>query len=280
MVTPPVDAHGDEPEDPVLAVERLSVAYGGDEVLDRLDLSVERGERLGVLGEGATGKTTLARALVDGVSAPARVSGSVSYRPESGDPVPVFDLDDDEREWFRRESVALVTGDAGGFDAASTLRGQFRPALRATGTDEARAERLLSALGLDAERVLDARPRELNAAATQLAALARAALADPAVLVVDDCPAAVAHLARGDRLDRFESAVRADRDAGGADGDAPDAPTVVALGAELPALATLADRLAVLHDGHVVEIGPTERVLDEPSHPHTRTLVEFYRGAT
>ncbi|QLH84497.1 ATP-binding cassette domain-containing protein [Halosimplex pelagicum] len=274
MVPPPVDAPVDEPDDPVLAVERLSVAYGGDEVLDRLDLAVERGERLAVVGEHATGKTTLARTMVDGLAAPARVSGSVTYRPEGGDPVSVFDLDDDGRERFRREAVAVVTGDAGGFDPTSTLRSQFRPALRATGTDEARAERLLSALGLDADRVLDARARELNAAATQLADLALAAVADPAVLVVDDRPAALTHPARGDRLDRFESAVAADTDGGttGAGG-----PTLVALGTELPALATLSDRLAVLHDGHVVEAGPTERVLDEPSHPHTRRLVEFYR---
>ncbi|QLH79517.1 ATP-binding cassette domain-containing protein [Halosimplex rubrum] len=274
MVAAPVDAPVDEPDDPVLAVERLSVAYGGDEVLDRLDLAVERGDRLAVVGDGASGKTTLARALVDGFPASARVSGSVGYRPEGGDPVSVFDLDDAERERFRREAVAVVGGDAGGFDPTSTLRGQFRPALRATGTDEARAERLLSAVGLDADRVLDARARELNAAATQLADLARAALADPAVLVVDDCPAAVAHLARGDRLGSFESAVGTGGGATGAGG-----PTLVALGTELPALATLADRLAVLHDGHVVEAGSTDRVLDDPTHPHTRRLVEFYRGS-
>ncbi|ELZ26932.1 oligopeptide/dipeptide ABC transporter, ATPase subunit [Halosimplex carlsbadense 2-9-1] len=279
MATPPVDAPRDDPDDSVLTVERLSVAYGSDEVLDRLDLSVARGERLAVLGEGASGKTTLARSLVAGLSAPAQVSGSVSYRPVDGDPVSVFDLADDERERFRRETVAVATGDAGGFDSTSTDRGQFQPALRATGTDEARAERLLSALGLDADRVLDARPRQLNAAATQLAALARAALAGPAVLVVDDCRAAVGHLVRGDRLDRFESAVGLGTDTGGADGDGPESPTVVALGAELPALAALADRLAVLHDGHVVEAGPTERLLDEPSHPHTRRLVEFYGGS-
>jgi ABC-type glutathione transport system ATPase component len=279
MVTSPVDAPGDDPDDPVLTVERLSVTYGSDEVLDRLDLAVERGERLAVVGGGASGKTTLARALVDGVAAPAQVSGSVSYHHADGDSVSVFDLDDDERERFRHEAVAVVTGDGDGFDPTSTLRGQFRPAVRATGTDDARAERLLSALGLDADRVLDARPRELNAAATELAALARAALAGPAVLVVDDCRAALGHLARGDRLDRFESAVATDIDAGATEGFAPGTPsTIVALGADLPALAALADRLAVLHDGHVVEAGPPERLLDEPSHPHTRRLVEFYGG--
>ncbi|WP_436906811.1 ATP-binding cassette domain-containing protein [Halosimplex marinum] len=272
MAAPPADAPGDELDDPVLALERLSVSYGSQEVLDRLDLAVERGERLAVVG--ASGKTTLARALVDGLPAPARVSGSVTYRPRRGDPVSVFDLSDGERERFRRESVAVVTGDEP-FDPASTLRGQFRAALRATGADEARAEALLAALGLDAGRVLDARPRELDAAATQLADLARAALADPAVLVVDDHPAALAHLARGDHLDGFESAVAA---GGTADASGTDPLTLVTLGAELPAPAALADRLAVLSDGHVVEAGPTERVLDDPDHPHTRRLVEFYDG--
>jgi len=280
MVASPADAPGNEPDDPVLTVERLSVAYGSADVLDRLDLAVARGERLAVVGEGASGKTTLARALVAGLSPPAQVSGSVTYHPGSGHPVPVFDLAEDVRERFRRETVAVVTGDGDGFDPTSTLRGQFRPVVRAIGTDEARAERLLSALGLDAGRVLDARPRELNAAATGLAALARAALADPAVLVVDDCPAAIGHLARGDRLDRFQSAIATDIDAGATEEVTPGThPTIVALGTELPSLAALADRVAVLHDGHVVESGPTERLLEEPNHPHTRRLVEFYGGS-
>jgi ABC-type glutathione transport system ATPase component len=271
MATPPADGPTDEPDDPVLATERLSVSYGSQAVLDRLDLTVERGERLAVVGESASGKTTLARALVDDPPAPARIAGSVTYRPERGDPVSVLDLGDD-RGRFRRESVAVVTGDEP-FDPASALRGQFRAARRATGADEERAEALLAALGLDADRVLDIRTGELNATATQLVDLARAALADPAVLVVDDRPAALAHLARGDRLDRFESAVAAAND-----DEETDTPTLVALGTELPALAALADRLAVLSDGHVVEVGPTERVLDDPSHPHTRRLVEFYEG--
>jgi len=277
MVDAPA-ARGDGPDDPVLAVEHLSVAYGSDEVLDRLDLAVDRGERLAVVGESASGKTTLALALVDALPEPARRSGAVIYRPGDGDPISVFDLDDDERDRVRREAVAVVAGD-GGFAPTSTLRAGFRPALRATGTDEARAEALLASLGLDPDRVLDARPGELNAAALELSELARAALAAPAVVAVDDRPAALAHLARGDRLDSFRSAVGADGATGAAGGAAPDAPAVVALGGELPALAALADRLAVLHDGHVVEVGPTERVLDEPTHPHTRTLVAFYRGS-
>lgn len=273
----PADTRDGGPDDPVLDVRRLSVAFGSDEVLDRLDLAVGRGERLAVVGEGATGKTTLALALADALPEPARRSGTVTYRPAGGDPVSVFDLADDERERLRREGVAVVAGD-GGFEPTSPLRGQFRPALRASGTDEERAEALVASLGLDPDRVLDARPRELNAAALELAELARAALADPAVLVVDDRPAALAHLARGDRLDGFGSTVGCDRD-GGVDRDAPDAPTVLALGSELPALSAVADRLAVLHDGHVVEIGATERVLDDPSHPYTRRLVEYYGGS-
>ncbi|WP_123538688.1 ATP-binding cassette domain-containing protein [Halosimplex salinum] len=262
----------DSADDPVLEVEQLSVAYGSVDVLDRLDLPVRRGERLAVVGESASGKTTLATALVDGVPGPARVSGSVTYRPVDGDPVAVFDLDDDARQQFRRETVAVVSGDAGGFEPTRTVRSQFRPVLRTTGDGEERAATLLSAVGLDAERVLGARPGDLNRGAEQLTQVVRGVLADPAVLVLDALPVAVDHLARGDRLATLEAAARTGTDSGGE-------PTVVALGSELPALATLADRLAVLHDGHVVEVGPVDRVLDDPTHPHTRTLVEFYRGS-
>lgn len=258
----------DDPADPVLAVEQLSVAYGDRTVLDRLSLPVGRGGRLAVVGESGSGTTTLATALVAGLPDTARVSGSVTYRPEAGDPVAVFELDDDALDRFRRETVAVVSGDAGGLDPTSTLRSQFRPALRSASADEDRVRELLSAVGLDPDRVLGASPRELNAGATQLARVVRGALTDPAVLVLDDLPVAFDSLARGDGLAALESAGTSD----GAE------TTVVALGSDLPALSTLADRLAVLHDGHVVEAGPTERVLDDPSHPHTRTLVAFYSG--
>jgi ABC-type dipeptide/oligopeptide/nickel transport system ATPase component len=52
--------------------------------------------------------------------------------------------------------------------------------------------------------------------------------------------------------------------------------SVVALSRDLPTLAALADRLAVLADGHFVEVGPTDDVLGDPTHPHTRELVAYY----
>lgn len=270
----PDRTHGptaDRVDDPILDVERLSAAYGSETVLDLLDLSVPRGEVLGVVGESSTGKTTLATALVDGVPAPGSISGTITYRPDEGDPVRVLELDDDALRRFRRETVALVSGDVGGFEPTAPLRSQFRPVLRATDADEERLRDLLAAVGLDPERVLDTRPDELSAGTEQLAQVVRGVLADPAVLVLDDLPLAFDRLARGDLSEVLgtDASAESDRDGG---------TTVVVLGSDLPALASMADRLAMLHDGHVVESGPTDRLLDEPEHPHTRTLVDFYRG--
>ncbi|WP_436923512.1 ATP-binding cassette domain-containing protein [Halosimplex amylolyticum] len=261
----------DRAVDPILDVERLSVAYGRERVLDRLDLAVRRGEILGVVGESSTGKTTLATALVDGVPAPGRVSGTITYAPEEGDPISVRELDEDALRRFRREEVAVVSGDVGGFEPTSTIRSGFRPVLHATDADEERARALLSTVDLDSGHVLDARPGDLNVGAQQLAQVVRGLLADPAVLVLDDLPIAFDRLARGALAALLEAAASAEPVR---DGET----TVVALGSDLPTLAAMADRLAVVHDGHVVESGPTDRLLDEPHHPHTRTLVEFYGG--
>ncbi|MFB6139022.1 MAG: ATP-binding cassette domain-containing protein [Halosimplex sp.] len=259
-------------DDPVLEVEHLSAAYRNEGVLDRLDLRVECGDRLGIVGESASGKTTLATALVDGVPSPGRVSGTVTHHPESGDPIAVFDLGEGDRDRFRRESITAVSGDVGRLDPTATVDELFEPRLRAVGADEERAADLLAAVGLDHERVRYARPGELNAGGRQIARAVRGLLTDPAVLVLDGLPLAIDHLGSANRIDALAAAATGVR-------DRTADTTVVALGSDLPSIAAVSDRLAVLYDGRVVEQGPTERVVEDPHHPHTRTLVDYYGNA-
>ena len=257
MTTRPDDAI----DDPVVEVRTLSAAYGTVGVLDRVSIDLTRGEVLGVVGENGAGKTTFADLLLGLVTESARVSGSVTYHPEGRDPVDILELDGSDLQAFRRETVSVVTHGRG-LNPTMTVREQFRDTVGRHADDEgallAEAGDLLASFGLDADRVLDTPPGDLSDGVAETALLVHAIVGDPEVLVVDGRSTALSRLAARPAL----------LDERGL--------TVVALSRELPTLAALADRLAVLADGHFVEVGSTDDVLGDPTHPHTRELVAYY----
>lgn len=252
------------PGDVVLRVRDLSVTYGNDRVLDRVSIDVHRDERLGIVGRSGAGKSSFARALLAAVDAPGRVTGEITYHPRTGDPVDVLDLGGSALRRFRWETVSLVEDVPGALDPAVTIRTHFEETLRAHDADVPagleRARRSLSALDLDPDRVLDARPDEMSGGVKRHALVALGLVLDPEVLVLDDLPAVFDRLARNPTILRRRDLA------------------VVLLGSELPAITTLATRLAILYGGDFVEVGPPRELLDEPSHPYTRSIVDYFRG--
>lgn len=253
--------------DVVVRIRDLSISSGGSRALDRLTLDVHRGERLGVVVDGSESASTLAYALLNAVPGGSEPTGELTYVPEAGEPIDVLALDGRDLRHFRWEAVSIVEGDGfESFNPATSVRAHFAETLRAHGADvEAgleRAKRLLSTFDLDPDRVLVASPNELGGVERRTR-LALALLLDPDVLVLDDLrPTTEVERARAplEELGRSEGTA------------------LLALGEELAPIAALAERLAVVREGRVVEVGPTDDVLEDPTHPFTRSLVEYWRG--
>ena len=134
--------------------------------------------------------------------------------------------------------------------------------LRGAHADDARtaAVRTLEGLGLSAG-LAERRPAGLSGGELQRAALARALLAEPKVLVCDEITSVLDPLTRNLVLGVL-ARLRDHREL-----------TLVFITHDVPAAAALADRIAVLDAGRVVEQGPAHRVINEPRHPFTRTLL-------
>jgi ABC-type glutathione transport system ATPase component len=249
--------------DAVLRVSDLTIETAAGRVLDRVSLEVAREEVLGVVADSDASTSALAAALVNEVAGFSSVRGEVRCAPPDGDPVSVLDLDRTATRRFRWATVALVDETpADSFNPTTTVRKHFAETLAAHRADRqagmALARDLLSALGLDAERTLDAYPEDLAGATSERAALALSAVLDPAVIAFDGIPSTVR--AAPSSLDALrEYATFA----------------TVFLGTDFGTIASLADRLVVVDDGAVVETGPTGRILDDPQHPYTRQLVDF-----
>jgi peptide/nickel transport system ATP-binding protein len=244
---------------PVLRIQGLRSGYGKRTVLDGIDLDLKRGEILGLIGETGSGKTTLLRSIL-GLVRPAE--GSIVLDGE-----PLERLTGARLQAFRRTSrlqyafqdpLRSLDPDltiAGSVGEGLDIRGGIDRAERACRVDAS-----LEAAGLDP--VLGSRlPRQLSGGQRQRAVIARALVLDPHVILLDE---PVSALDAVNRIHVLQLLERLARERGIAQ---------VFISHDLGSVAGIADRVAVLHRGKLVEVGPTEQVLSRPSHPYTRALI-------
>jgi oligopeptide/dipeptide ABC transporter ATP-binding protein len=265
----------DSGADAILSVRDARVTFemdrGESSVLNGVDIDVYRGEILAVVGESGSGKSMFASALLDAVVDPGRLTGEVLYRPHEGSPVSVLELDESSLRALRWQRLSMVfQGAMSSFNPTMKLRGGFEETIEAHGEplDErmAFARTLLTALNLDPDRVFQSYPHELSGGMKQRALIALALVLDPDVLVMDEPTAALDLLMQ-------RSIINMLRDLR----DALDL-TIVFITHDLPLVAGLSDRVAVMYAGEFVEVGPTPAVLRDAAHPYTRALLRSVPG--
>jgi peptide/nickel transport system ATP-binding protein len=248
--------------DAVLDVPALTARHGGSVVLRMPRFTLRTGECLALVGRSGSGKTTLGRCLAG------------LHRDHDGDilldgtPLP-RSLRARTREQLA--AVQYVFQDAkAAFDEHRPVLDQVaRTAVRLRGTerDEALAEALstLAGLGLQ-EELVRRKPGRLSGGELQRAALARALLARPRVLVCDEITSGLDVVTRRGLLDLLAALLR-DR----------DDLSLVLITHDLDT-AALATRIAVLDGGELVEQGSAHQVLTAPAHPFTAELTETSGG--
>jgi len=263
------------PSDDVIArLEDLSVSFDmsdteGPEarVIDEVDLDIYRNEIVGIVGESGSGKSMLASALLDAVPKPGRTTGTVTYYPDDErDEVSVLDLDKKSLKSVRWEDISMVfQGAMSSFNPTMTIRGHFLETIDAHDMD--RAERmehgkdLLKDLHLNPTRVLDSYPNELSGGMRQRALVALSLLLDPDILVMDE-PTAALDLLMQRSIISMLATLQEEYDL-----------TIVFITHDLPLVAGLVDRLAVLYAFQIVEIGEKREMLENAAHPYTRALI-------
>ncbi|GAA4460209.1 ABC transporter ATP-binding protein [Phytohabitans houttuyneae] len=241
----------------LLEVSGLDVRYGRTQALRQASLSVAPGETVGVIGETGSGKSTLARAIV-GLVRPHRgrivVAGEdlTRYRPGQW------------RSLRRRGVVQYVFQDPlRSLDPDLPVEQSIVEPLLIRGRSPreaaARARELAARVHLD-EELLSRLPGELSGGQRQRVTVARALVTDPRVIILDEPVSALDAANRVRALEFFNEL----RDAG---------TSLVFISHDLGSVAGVADRIAVLYQGEIVETGQARAVVNAPRHPYTRLLV-------
>jgi oligopeptide/dipeptide ABC transporter ATP-binding protein len=249
---------------PLLTVRDLHKVYPlskhrGVRALDGVSLDLERGEMLALVGESGSGKSTLLT-LVAGLEAPS--GGTIRF-----DGRDLGALSPRERRALRREIQVVFQDPYESLDPRDSIGDIVGEPLDVHGlaADAAdRRARVLAALaevGLEpAASFVDRRPGELSGGQRQRVAIASALVAGPRLLLADE---PVSMLDVSVRAEVLNLLARLRRDRGIA---------VLLVTHDLATAAAVADRIAVMYLGRLVEQGPAREVLASPAHPYTRAL--------
>jgi ABC-type glutathione transport system ATPase component len=245
----------------LLTVDSLRVDLGRHHkvrVLDGVSFEVRAGEVVGLIGETGSGKSTIARTIL-GAVAPA--SGTVTVQ---GTDVGIL-RGRRRRLWRRTGAVQYIFQDPlRSLDPDQTIAVSVGEGLRigrARGPEvESRVNGALSDVGLD-QSLRGRRPAELSGGQRQRAAIARALVMRPSLLICDE-PVSALDASSRDRVLRTLTDLRTTGDLG-----------LLVISHDIGSLAAIADRILVLHDGVIVESGTTRDLLADPQHPYTRLLV-------
>jgi ABC-type dipeptide/oligopeptide/nickel transport system ATPase component len=240
-------------------------------VVRGVSLAVERGEIFGLVGESGSGKTLTALAILGLLPANARVTaGTIELAAAggSGGAVDLLTLGARELRRVRGGRIGLVFQEpATAMNPAYTLGFQIAEAVRAhrrVSRREARDEavRLLDLVALaDARRRLDDYPHQLSGGQRQRAMIAMALAGGPDLLLADEPTTALDVTLQAQILELLEDLRR---DLGF---------SVLLITHDLGVVAETCDRVAVMHDGEIVEAAGVEDLFRAPAHPYTRQLL-------
>lgn len=243
---------------PLIEIEQLAVRFGAQRAVDGVSFTLHAGQCLALVGESGSGKSVTARSLL-GLSGGTVTADRLRVLGQDG-----LRLGENGWRTVRGAQIGMVLQDAlSALDPLRPVGREISDALRGTRRAERRARMLqmLQAVGMDdpARRAAQ-RSGELSGGMRQRALIAQALIGDPQVVIADEATTALdagltALVLR--QLHELKAQGRA----------------VLMISHDLAQVAQVADRIAVMRGGKIVESGPAEELLGAPRHEYTQTLL-------
>ncbi|MGV6872950.1 dipeptide ABC transporter ATP-binding protein [Pseudochelatococcus sp. B33] len=247
----------------LLRVENLDVDIGDRPILRDVGFRLARGETLGVIGQSGSGKSMTALALMRLLPEAARVRGRIAFDGED-----LLSLDEAAMCGMRGARIGMVFQEPlSALNPLMTIGAQVAEGIRKhRGATRAEAHALaraaLARVGLDpADIPPDRFPHELSGGQRQRVAIAMAVAMRPDVIIADEPTTALDVTTQARILDLLRDIVR------------EDGPGLVLISHDLGVVGAMADRIAVMDEGRIIEAGPAVGFAGRVRHPRARALI-------
>lgn len=253
---------------PVLRVDDMRFYYhteaGPVKAVDGVSFDLERGIKLGLVGESGCGKSTMAMAIMRLLKPPGKLeSGEIIL-----DGIDLARLSEEEMRRTRLSKLSLITqGAMNSLNPVAKIKVQLLDGMRDHGVrfskQEAagKVEELLESVDL-AREVADMYPHELSGGMKQRVCVAMAISMEPMVVLADEPTSALDVVVQRQVMDTIE---RLQQEMG---------ISMILIGHDMGLMAQSVDRLAVMYAGRLAEKGGVPEIFDEPLHPYTRLLIK------
>ena len=248
----------------ILTVTGLQAGYGGKPMISDVSFALEKGEIFCIVGESGCGKSTLLKALLGTTPGLRITSGSVILEDTE-----ITELPDAERRRLCTDKMGMVFQNPGSsFNPIRSYRKQFIETLKSHGRYSKndflpQVEEAFRKLGLeDVQRILNSCPYEMSGGMNQRIAMAIMLILGQDILLADEPTSALDATIQKQMADELRHL----RDVSGI--------TQIIVTHNLALAEYLADRIAVIYSGRIVEMGDASEVLRRPTHPYTRSLID------
>jgi peptide/nickel transport system ATP-binding protein len=254
-----------------LRAHYITHAFGVErtvKAVDNITMQVKEGEIYGIAGESGCGKSTLLKVLLGAHRPPLTVvEGSVKYRL-GGREIDVLKMDERTRTEIRWKDVSYIPqGSMHVLNPVRRIRNSFhdfisahQPVSKRDSYDLARS--YLRELGLPADKVLSAYPHQLSGGMRQRVTIALATILWPKLIFADEPTTALDVVVQRGVIQLLREIQQT------------KGCTLVLITHDMGVHANLADRIAVVYAGKIVEEGDTRTILKNPSHPYTKYLIQ------
>lgn len=257
---------------PLIEVKNLTIEFflknGKLKACDNVSFTIYKNEVVGIIGESGSGKSTLASGILNLVQAPGKItSGEVYYYDENENKINLLNLSVNEFNEYRWKEIATVFQAAqNALNPVLKIKEHFIETVLAHSSNEKaesilkKAEEALKCVRLD-KSVLEYYPHQLSGGMKQRVLIALSLILDPKIILLDEPTTALDVITQWYILDILNDIHKR------------LGVTLIFLTHDISVISGVIDRIVVMYAGELVEYGEVDDVLEEPSHPYTKGLL-------